>query len=170
MIRADIFGGLKLAVTKGETLKQAMISFYNAGYKKEEIEEAAKAVKQGFQTVMPQQPKPVAPVSKKSPAQIGALQRVSSYGQPVQMPDHSIYKIRRGIDSAIEELKRIEMPNKVIVKKPVQKVSSYNQSASIKSKIILGLLIFIGIFLLGALASVFIFKSEIINFLDNLFV
>jgi len=40
----EIFWGLQTAVDKGETLQQAMMSFYNAGYKKEDIEEAAKAL------------------------------------------------------------------------------------------------------------------------------
>ena len=33
MVNEEIFGGLKLAVAKGESLKQAMISFYNADLK-----------------------------------------------------------------------------------------------------------------------------------------
>ena len=44
MVRLDILGGLKAAVQKGASLKQAMITFYNAGYLKEEIEEAAKVL------------------------------------------------------------------------------------------------------------------------------
>jgi len=40
----DIFGGLKSALERGDSLKKAMITFYNAGYKKEEIEEAARAL------------------------------------------------------------------------------------------------------------------------------
>lgn len=44
MINKDIFEGLKLALLKKETLKKAMMSFYNAGYKKEDIENAAKAL------------------------------------------------------------------------------------------------------------------------------
>ena len=43
MVNQAIFEGLKRAVKKGETLRQAMMSFYNAGYPKEEIEEAARA-------------------------------------------------------------------------------------------------------------------------------
>ena len=38
----EILGGIKFAVEKGETLKNAMMSFYRAGYGKQEIEEAAK--------------------------------------------------------------------------------------------------------------------------------
>jgi hypothetical protein len=38
----DILGGLKAAIERGEALKDAMMSFYNAGYAKEDIEEAAR--------------------------------------------------------------------------------------------------------------------------------
>ena len=40
----EIFEGLKNAISRGNTLQQAMMSFYNAGYKKEDIEEAARAL------------------------------------------------------------------------------------------------------------------------------
>ena len=46
MVRQDIVAGLKLATEKGESLMQAMISFYNAGYKENEIEEAAQSIQQ----------------------------------------------------------------------------------------------------------------------------
>lgn len=41
MINENILNGLKLALAKGETLQKAMMTFYNAGYVKAEIEEAA---------------------------------------------------------------------------------------------------------------------------------
>ena len=41
-LKQALFEGLKRAVKKGEALRQAMMSFYNAGYPKEEIEEAAR--------------------------------------------------------------------------------------------------------------------------------
>lgn len=44
MVNEEILGGLKLALSKGESLKQAMMSFYNSGYIKEEIESAARAL------------------------------------------------------------------------------------------------------------------------------
>jgi hypothetical protein len=37
-----LLGGLESALARGQPLKQAMISFYNAGYKKEDIENAAR--------------------------------------------------------------------------------------------------------------------------------
>ena len=44
MVRDDIFSGLKQALLNGEPLKKAMMSFYRAGYHKEEIEEAAREI------------------------------------------------------------------------------------------------------------------------------
>ena len=43
----EILGGIKSAVKRGETLQQAMMSFFNAGYKREDIKEAARAFQQG---------------------------------------------------------------------------------------------------------------------------
>jgi hypothetical protein len=42
MINEAIFSGLITALARGESLQNAMFSFYNAGYEKQEIEEAAR--------------------------------------------------------------------------------------------------------------------------------
>lgn len=55
MINEDILGGLKSATERGESLKKAMMTFYNAGYKKEEIEEAAIALNNPSVSNSPQQ-------------------------------------------------------------------------------------------------------------------
>src|SRR3989339_201912 len=47
MVKQDILGGLFSAVSRGIDLKNAMQSLYNAGYEKEEIEEAAKIIQKG---------------------------------------------------------------------------------------------------------------------------
>jgi hypothetical protein len=44
MINEEIIGGLVSALSRGETLENAMMTFYNAGYTKEEIEDSAKEV------------------------------------------------------------------------------------------------------------------------------
>src|SRR3989338_242844 len=44
MVKEDIVRGLEGAMAKGETLEHAMYSFYNAGYKKEEVEDAARSL------------------------------------------------------------------------------------------------------------------------------
>ena len=42
MVNSEVFGGLVSAMSRGESLQKAMFSLFNAGYKKNEIEEAAK--------------------------------------------------------------------------------------------------------------------------------
>ena len=42
----EIFEGLKAALERKQSLKRAMMSFFNAGYSKPEIEEAAGALSQ----------------------------------------------------------------------------------------------------------------------------
>jgi hypothetical protein len=44
MANEEIMGGLISALSRGESLENAMMTFYNAGYKKEEIEDSAKEV------------------------------------------------------------------------------------------------------------------------------
>src|SRR3989344_7659558 len=81
MANQDIVNGLRQALARGESLKQAMITFYNAGYKKEEIEDAAREI-QGNQrlqyssqtqyqqpatfTQQPQYQQPTQPIQKVS--------------------------------------------------------------------------------------------------------
>jgi len=44
MANEEMVGGLMSALSRGDSLENAMMTFYNAGYKKEDIEESAKAV------------------------------------------------------------------------------------------------------------------------------
>jgi hypothetical protein len=44
MVNEEIVGGLVSALSRGESLEKAMMTFYNAGYNKEEIEDSAKEV------------------------------------------------------------------------------------------------------------------------------
>jgi hypothetical protein len=41
MVNEDLVGGIEVALSKGKNLKDIMISYFNSGYKKAEIEEAA---------------------------------------------------------------------------------------------------------------------------------
>ena len=72
MVREDILGGLKVALSKGHSLQQAMQSFYNAGYSKEEIEEAVRYLQsnQYSETSQPstQLKKPISPQLASKPA------------------------------------------------------------------------------------------------------
>ncbi|MBA7668268.1 hypothetical protein ES703_76378 [subsurface metagenome] len=201
----EILEGLKVALSKGESFRDAMMSFYNAGYKKEEIEDAARALQmQQSQQVQPTPTQPpikqVQPVQQAKPERRiqepvvkpespETIQKVSGYEQSL-----SVQKAKKGIYSAIKELQKIELPNKVKVEqvqpvqqakperriqKPVvkpepprtiQKVSSYEQTPSKpKGKLIIIFLIFFLVILFGALASVFFFKDQLVGFFNNLF-
>jgi len=172
MVNEEIFEGLKLALSKGESLKQAMMSFYNAGYKKEEIEEAARALqgqrieKEPIQTV--QQAKP------KKQKEIKTPQKVSGYGTPEQIKMQPSPKIKQGIDAAIKQLKKIKVHTvpKTIRQKPVKtvspkRVSSYEEKP--RGKLITLLLIFFLLFLVGVLAAIFLFREELVEAFNSLF-
>lgn len=91
MVNIEILGGLQATLKRGESLERAMLSFYNAGYKKEEIEEAARFIQQGSA------PAP----SVKEIAQPGFAHsqlKVSSYGQKEIAP---VKKAAKGIVIAI---------------------------------------------------------------------
>lgn len=94
MINDDLVAGLKLSLEKGESLKKAMNTFLNAGYKKEDIEDSANALERTKSEV--QLPSPV--ISEQYPAKIkslslnppklteqysssNSLQKISDYGK-----------------------------------------------------------------------------------------
>ncbi len=169
MVNEEILGGLKLALAKGESLKQAMISFYNAGYIKEEIESAARALQtQQVEYAKQIQESPKSAITQKpvqtiKPSKQKSIQRISSYGQE-EMSIQSLKKIKQGINVAIQKLEEIEVPEKI------QKISNYEQqSNNLRGKLITFFLVFTLLFLLGVLAAVFLFKEELMEFFTNLF-
>ena len=153
MAREDILGGLSSALARGQSLKQAMMSFYNAGYVKEEIEEAARALSSGI-TQQPQQVAPQQPI-QQSPMQISqqtipqTIQKISSYG--IQTPQQTITQ---------QPFLQKQLP-------VVQNVSSYEQPQKPKGKTAIFVLVFLLMLLFGALATVFFFKDEILSFFSG---
>ena len=185
MVRDDILGGLRTALARGQTLRQSMMSFYNAGYVKEEIEEAAKALQiEKNQPLQPQfAPGPVAPIFQRSasaekdstekpkevlsqtaklaqptsPAKPQTIQKVSAYGQPAQKPQAQPTK---------------PTPAQPAKPQTIQKVSAYVQPkpaqkplvAKPKGKAIIFILLGLLILLIGGLIAIFFFKDEILSF------
>ncbi len=178
MVNEEILGGLKLALSKRESLKQAMMSFYNAGYKKEEIEEAARALQEQKIEKEPIQPVKKTKLKKQKPAQkvpqtkpSKTIQRVSSYEKEPPAPG-----IREGLRGAIKQLEKIDVSLKTkpkvikqkLIKKP-QKIFTYGEKPKPKGKLITLILVFSLLFLLGILVAIFLFKQEIVEFLNSLF-
>ena len=79
MVNEEIVEGLKSSVARGESLYQAMMSFYNAGYLREEIESSAKALQSSF--INKRFPSDNEPKSADKMSLLKQVQRVSSYGE-----------------------------------------------------------------------------------------
>ena len=140
MVRDDLIGGLKIALSRGESLQRAMQSFFNAGYKKEEIEEAARTLKQeGFNPLIVQPQK-----AQQQPIKTGPSPQQSA-GLQARMPEFQAAS-----------------------QYPRQTISSYGEEKK-GTDFITILLIIILVLLLGILVSVFLFKQELIEFLNKLF-
>jgi len=140
----DIFGSLKWAVARGQSLQEAMMSLFNAGYPKQEIEEAARALQSGQ---ISQQPNPIQQTSQ--PQQTQQSTSPQQYSQPV-------YK------------QFIQKIDQTIQPKTPQKVSEYTPQQPTKKKFFVVLLIIILIILLGMLIATFLFKNQIADILGNM--
>ncbi|HEA46476.1 MAG TPA: hypothetical protein ENH99_01715 [Candidatus Pacearchaeota archaeon] len=148
MAKREIVEGLREAVGRGESLKNAMMSFFNSGYTKKDVEDAAKEAQKPqpiFQPVVqpgmpgqPIQPKPIPQVQQPSPQ--------------IQQPIFQQPQFR---------------PLPQFPVQAIQTVSSYGQKQKSASLAIIIMLVFSLLFLMGLLAAVFFFKGEIIRFLSS---
>jgi len=186
MVREDILGGLRTALARGQTLRQSMMSFYNAGYIKEEIEEAAKALQvernQPLQPQFAQGPSEGAPIFQRTdstekdsneepkeqlsqtakpvqpiqPAKPQTIQKVSAYGPPAQP---------QPVQQPVQQQIQPQTIQKVSAYGPPQKTQQ-PQAAKPRGKAIIFILVGLLIILVGGLIAVFFFKKEILSFLE----
>lgn len=177
MVNHEILGGLRSALERGESMKRAMLTLFNAGYKREEIEEAAKVV-----ASMPIEPKKEMLPSPSSPAEkTNSKTKPEKNIPPTKVKTSFFGKIKepkplKQIQKPIEQT-QITMPvssgtsgvqGQQPVFQPIQIVSSYGEEKPIDRAIIF-VLIFLLIFLTGLLATIFIFKQELINLFSSMF-
>jgi len=143
MVKEEIIEGLRTAIAKGEPLEKAMMSFYNAGYKKEEIEAAAAA--------MVQMPSFVQPTSQPQPTY-----------QPQQFQQKKIIP---------QQTPTRGQPKPLIPPPPAstQDVSDYGKKPSEKGLVITVLLVALLLLLLGGLIGLILFKQELSDFFNSLF-
>ncbi len=150
MVREDILGGLRAALQRGESLRQAMLTFFNAGYIKEEIEEAAREF-ETEKTLQPQQAQPVLFIPQEVASrtdemtQAPSVQKVSAYGE-----------------KPIRTVPVIQQP---IIMAP-QRVSGYGEVGKPRGKAVVFILVALLLILLGILAALFFFKDEIMGFFN----
>lgn len=155
MVSQDILGGLKVALAKGKPLEETMQAFYNAGYPKEEIEEAARMLNQ---QPFPQQSQAQQLIKKNMPIQPSPqLKPTPQLPPPVQQ-------------QAIMQPKPIvKQPSfQPLSQRPVQRqvVSSYDHKPSTFDPITV-ILVIILLVLLGVLTAVFFYKDQLISFLNQ---
>ena len=147
MAREELVEGLKRALSNGDSLGQAMQSFYNAGYEKNEVEEAARALQ--MQAVQRQ---PIQPQQRQQPKQ--------QPKNPTNLPPQIIMSQKQKPQASSFGQK---------MQKPIQKISDYEFKNSNPRKTAIIILSIILILLIGLVAVLFVFKDQFLNFFANLF-
>ena len=195
-MRNDILGGLRLALSRGQSLENAMQSFYNSGYTKEDIEEAARALKEGglqpsvqLQIISQQTPqiKPSQqqtiynyPTQSQQPTQFSQpILRIppkfSQPSQPTQKPQMAAppqkpQNILQPIPASRPSTAPIPPPAQIQKQpaNPKQIVSNYGSVDQKKgTDWIAIILISILVVLLGILVAVFFYKQELLKILGK---
>jgi hypothetical protein len=193
MVNKDILGGLESAMARGESIQKAKLSFQNAGYKNEEIEEAARALSQSPDIL-------ARPVQRKQPMK---KMKERSAREP---KDRKVHEEERRMSEQQEEEKRqqiLEMQTaqrqqilrqQQLQQRQAEMQARLQQQAQSQQRqqqlqqpqrtqqgqvshydtydkgerIITIILIVLLLLLIGILASIFIFKEQLIGFFSDL--
>lgn len=165
MVRQDILEGLKSALARGQTLKEATVSFYNSGYAKQDVDEAVQA----FSTNQPLQPQ-FSP-SPTTPAQQPVNVQNSSAPTQQQQNQQTMQKVSAYGSSSQPQMPQQAQPAFVPQFAPSpQIVSAYGQSADsqkllkLKWNMPIYILIALLVLLMGMLAIAIFFKNSILSF------
>jgi|APSaa5957512535_1039671.scaffolds.fasta_scaffold02074_17 hypothetical protein len=157
MINIEILEGLRRATESGNTLKSSMMSFYNSGYKKQEIEAAAKEL----------QSQKAGNPSTVVPAQVPQnIQTQPIVGQPPAQPIQ-----QQPVAQPVQQIPQTTQPIPQ-VQQPVQPMNQQNVSQYGKKSKVSGMTVFLIsslIFLLILLTLMFVFRSQLINFFNKIF-
>ena len=148
----DLLEGLKIAISRGNSMQEAMQSFYNAGYKKEDVEQAARY----FQGMNPQ---------------VGIQQQTQSTPQntniqpaPQNPPQQSAPSQPRQVVSnySSDNPQQIQAP-----KQSIQTVSNYSQKSENPQNTLIIILVILLVILGTAIAGIFFFKDAIVQYLNG---
>jgi hypothetical protein len=153
MTNSDLVGGLKSALERGEPLKKAMLSLFNAGYKKEEIEDAARNLDSAPVMGIVQPKKPIVAPLPTTPS--------VPVSKPVKEEKPRPVKEERPKPVKVQQYPQLQATP------VVQNISNYERPPK-DDKTVITILTIILIFLLSLLATIFIFKNEIVNFFSNM--
>ncbi len=168
MASQEIVDGLRVALNKGESLMQAMMSFYNAGYDKREVEEAARTLNtpQIQQDQSLTQSPPQLKQKQFKPGQ--PTQRVSQYGQPIQNQQQQGQQPVQQSQQFQQQTQQQQMqpqaqPQNIQQK---QQVSAYGEKKP--GSMVTVILIVMLIILVAIVVSLFLFRDVITDFFGGL--
>lgn len=184
MAKEEILGALRLAHMRSENLNDVIRSFYNAGYTKEDLDEAANIFKQELL-----QDTPSTSTQQVNQTQPQTLQTQQNSPPPISQTQNSYSNRPTYLD--VEEEKYIpamlsqqSSPQQAQTSQsysaPVSQTSNTIQNSQVKQVVsiyddpkkkrvdfITILLVILLLFLVGILISVFVFKDSLIQFLNN---
>lgn len=168
----EILGGIRAAIARGSTLKDAMMSFYQAGYDKTEIEEAAKVYvelqKSPEEIVKKEKGKQKEKPKEEKKEDKKEEKKKEVVAKPLAKEENKEKKSAENKEEKSPEGKsKKKEPPKV-----VQRVSNYDlpkKPKPPKGKAVTIILILLLLFLLGALAAVILFKDELVRFFNSFF-
>ncbi len=173
MVNEAILGALKSALARKESLKKAMMTLFNAGYKKEEISEAARLINEGTTSAQAQ---PIQQPNAQQPTQSATAQMLapsSTLPPKLQPPKQLVKQIQKSPMLQQQPVVQPQVSPKQVQPSESpnipQKVSGYGQPPTVKSKIMIILLGFLLLFLIGTLVTIFLFKEELLDLFNNLF-
>jgi ATP-dependent Zn protease len=164
MVKEELVEGIRLALSKGETLDKAMMTFFNAGYPKEEIEEAAKYAQSDqlysqFQMQL-QQTAARQTTIKKTTIQANTTSSQQTTQSSIQNTQPTSQQLSQQQLTTTTSQQLFQQP---IV---VQRVSEYGSKK--KSGKGLTIFLFVLLFLLiGFLVFIFLFREKIISFFSG---
>ena len=161
MPKEEIVEGLKVAIARGETLNKAMMSFYNSGYSKQDIEDAAKLLDTPqlpqTQIAQPQQPSlQVKQELQKSQTKTDKSNEVQFETHPVPQPSS-----QQSETQSQQQFPPLQQPQ------TVQKISNYGGKPSALGAVAIFVLVFFLLVLVGVLIAVFLFKEELAGFFNG---
>lgn len=179
MVKEDIIRGLEGAMSRGESLEKAMYSFYNAGYRKEDVEEAARALSLHLsqqESLIPRAFNIFKGMQKQIPKKI-APKKPEPISYPMSMPEpQPVVKAPQVVPKPtlipIKEVQEAMAESPNLGKKPrfTQDVSKYEPAQKTSPKTIMIIILSVLLAnLLTALAGIFIFREALLDFFNNFF-
>ena len=152
VVKEEIVEGLRAALARGQSLTKAMMSFYNAGYSKQDVEEASQALQ--YPQIQPQVQQPVQPTKIQPQVQ-----------QPVQPTPPAQFQEPQTAFQPIQQIQPTPFQNPVNIP---QNVSQYGAKPKKFSVVVTIILVVFLVGLLGLLVGLFLFKDEIAGLFGNI--